>query len=130
MLRIGFAEPAGFSEGASCPRGKRRTSMCGALRVLSAASAASEGPRVSKAKVKINSNSAGAGAGALWHVLRRPLFGLCRRKLDAGGGLKPASRHRAEAHRLAQREQGRRVGFAANEGRRGTGQGSVQRDGR
>src|SRR3546814_4363638 len=29
----GFAEPAGFSEGASCPRGKRRTSMCGALRV-------------------------------------------------------------------------------------------------
>src|SRR3546814_2169167 len=27
----------------SCPRGKRRTSMCGALRVLSAGSAATEG---------------------------------------------------------------------------------------
>src|SRR3546814_16069814 len=26
----GFAEPAGFSEGASCPRGKRRPYMCGA----------------------------------------------------------------------------------------------------
>src|SRR3546814_115363 len=49
----GFAEPAGFSEGASCPCGKRRTSLCGALRVLSAGSAASEGPL----KVKINSNS-------------------------------------------------------------------------
>src|SRR3546814_15165499 len=35
VLRTGSAEPAGFSEGASCPRGKRRTSMCGALRVLS-----------------------------------------------------------------------------------------------
>src|SRR3546814_18897286 len=30
VLCTGFAEPAGFSEGASCPRGKRRTSMCGA----------------------------------------------------------------------------------------------------
>src|SRR3546814_150202 len=30
VLRTGFAEPAGFSEGASCPRGKRRASMRGA----------------------------------------------------------------------------------------------------
>src|SRR5690606_677232 len=29
-LRAGSAEPAGFSEGASCPCGKRRTSLCGA----------------------------------------------------------------------------------------------------
>src|SRR3546814_10711874 len=28
----GSAEPAGFPERASCPRGKRRTSMCGAPR--------------------------------------------------------------------------------------------------
>src|SRR5690606_38534545 len=49
-LRVGFAEPAGFSERASCPRGKRRTSMCGALRVLSAGSAATEGPRRSRSR--------------------------------------------------------------------------------
>src|SRR5690606_16140397 len=30
VLRTGSAEPAGFSEEASCLRGKRRTSMCGA----------------------------------------------------------------------------------------------------
>src|SRR5690606_31512622 len=30
VLRTGSAEPAGFSERASCPRGKRCTSMCGA----------------------------------------------------------------------------------------------------
>src|SRR3546814_15019190 len=52
VLRTGSAEPAGFSEGASCPRGKRRTSMCGALRVLSAASAATEGPRRSTARAR------------------------------------------------------------------------------
>src|SRR5690606_10685901 len=44
-LRVGFAEPAGFSEEASCLRGKRRASMRGALRVWSAGSAATEGPR-------------------------------------------------------------------------------------
>src|SRR5690606_5342560 len=52
----GSAEPAGFSERASCPRGKRRTSMCGALRVLSADSAATEGPWRSKAKDNSNSS--------------------------------------------------------------------------
>src|SRR5690606_21327652 len=50
MLRIGFAEPAGFSERASCPRGKRRASMHGALRVLSAGSAATERPRRPRTK--------------------------------------------------------------------------------
>src|SRR5690606_19490537 len=50
VLRTGFAEPAGFSEEASCLRGKRRASMRGALRVLSAASAATEGPRRSRSK--------------------------------------------------------------------------------
>src|SRR3546814_924706 len=55
MLCIGFAEPAGFSEGASCPRGKRRTSMCGALRVLSAGSVATEGPREGKSRSKVKS---------------------------------------------------------------------------
>src|SRR5690606_34743556 len=44
VLRTGSAEPAGFSERASCPRGKRRTSMCGALRVLSAAPPLRRGP--------------------------------------------------------------------------------------
>src|SRR5690606_7465796 len=48
VLRTGPAEPAGFSEEASCLRGKRRASMRGALRVLSAASAATEGPRRSR----------------------------------------------------------------------------------
>src|SRR5690606_27317672 len=53
VLRTGSAEPAGFSEGASCPRGKRRTSMCGAQRVLSADSAAAEGsPERQKPKSK------------------------------------------------------------------------------
>src|SRR5688572_11757792 len=46
----GSAEPAGFSEEASCLRGKRRTSLCGALRVLSAGSAATEGPRRSRSR--------------------------------------------------------------------------------
>src|SRR3546814_6610013 len=40
----------GIFRGASCPRGKRRTSLCGALRVLSAASAATEGPRLARSK--------------------------------------------------------------------------------
>src|SRR5690606_32239513 len=57
MLRIGFAEPAGFSEGASCPRGKRRTSMCGAPWILSAAPAATEGPP----KVKVYGKGKGKG---------------------------------------------------------------------
>src|SRR3546814_18102668 len=53
----GFAEPAGFSEGASCPRGKRRPSMCGALRVCSAASAATEGPPGSRERQKTKSKA-------------------------------------------------------------------------
>jgi len=57
MLRIGFAEPAGFSEGASCPCGKRRTSMFGALRVLSAGFAATEGHRKGKGRSKSESGS-------------------------------------------------------------------------
>src|SRR3546814_12471502 len=47
----GFAEPAGFSERASCPRGKRRQSMCGALRVSSTDSAAAEEPRTASARI-------------------------------------------------------------------------------
>src|SRR5690606_19488459 len=44
VLRTGFAEPAGFSERASCPRGKRRTFMCGALRVCPPAPPLRRGP--------------------------------------------------------------------------------------
>src|SRR5690606_17090130 len=61
MLRIGFAEPAGFSERASCPRGKRRTSMCGALQVLSARSAAAEGPRRSGPTAKAIAKATATG---------------------------------------------------------------------
>src|SRR3546814_5331083 len=43
------------SDLASCPRGKRRTSMCGALRVLSAGSVATEGPREGKSRSKVKS---------------------------------------------------------------------------
>src|SRR3546814_16705275 len=46
----GFAEPAGFSEGASCPCGKRCTSMCSALRVWSAGSSATVGAREGKSR--------------------------------------------------------------------------------
>src|SRR3546814_5542758 len=64
VLCTGFAEPAGFSERASCPRGKRRTSLCGALRVLSAASAASDGPRESTSPSTPTSTSTAAAAAA------------------------------------------------------------------
>src|SRR5690606_32417850 len=53
----GSAEPAGFSERASCPRGKRRASMRGALRVLSAGSAATEGPRRSRSRSRATANA-------------------------------------------------------------------------
>src|SRR3546814_8978637 len=43
---------------------------------------------------------------------------LRREKLDARRGLQPAPGHRPEAHCLAQRKQGRRLGFAAGEWRR------------
>src|SRR5690606_1397525 len=67
-LRAGSAEPAGFFEGASCPCEKRRTSMCGALRVLSAGSAATEGPRGSRSRSRARSTSnAKAKAAALGH---------------------------------------------------------------
>src|SRR5690606_31009491 len=56
---------SGFSERASCPRGKRRTSMCGPLRVLSADSAATEGPRRSRATA-----TATARINPLWERLR------------------------------------------------------------
>src|SRR5690606_18803522 len=59
----GFAEPAGFSEEASCLRGKRRASMRGALRVWSAGSAASEGPRRSRSRSTATATAKGICAG-------------------------------------------------------------------
>src|SRR5690606_25985109 len=60
-LRVGFAEPAGLSEEASCLRGKRRTSLCGALRVWSAGSAATEGPRRSRSRSTATATSTAKG---------------------------------------------------------------------
>src|SRR5690606_38923502 len=57
----------GTTEGASCPRGKRRTSMCGALyqvRVLSAAPAAPEGPRRSTSTATARNHSSKSRASA------------------------------------------------------------------
>src|SRR3546814_14600503 len=53
----GFADPAGFAQGASCPRGKRRPSLCGALRVGSAASSDPYGPRGARARPTSTSQS-------------------------------------------------------------------------
>src|SRR3546814_3646162 len=60
----------------------------------------------------------------------RPSALLRSRKLDARRGLQPAPGHRPEAHCLAERKQGRRVGFAADEWRRRAGQRCIQGDGR
>src|SRR3546814_14605456 len=50
VLRLGFAEPAGPSEGASCPLGKNPKSLCGAPGVWTAATAPLGGTPRSRAR--------------------------------------------------------------------------------
>src|SRR5690606_18819397 len=80
VLRTRFAEPAGFSERASCPRGKRRTSLCGALRVLSAGSAATEGPRRSRSRSRSAARATATAPIVAPAVERRKPRALCIRE--------------------------------------------------
>src|SRR5690606_33779334 len=77
----GFAEPAGFSEEASCLRGKRRASMRGALRVWSAGSAATEGPRRSRSRSRSRS-TATATAEAVLLLVRQSILTADHRQFD------------------------------------------------